>query len=189
LQSHTKLRSFGGRRFPWDPHAHLLTSLAVYHHAPSDYLCPLCILAAGSDNPPPHGAQSDVVFRTQHVTAFIGARFWPNNHGPVVVVPNEHVENIYELVPELAVHVHEAARQVALALKQVYRCDGITTWQHNEPAGSQSVWHYHLHVLPRYPADSLYELSQQQRYTEPEERKPFAERLRAHFAQGGRTAY
>jgi histidine triad (HIT) family protein len=83
--------------------------------------------------------------------------------------------------------VHEAARQVALALKQVYGCDGITTWQHNEPAGSQSVWHYHLHILPRYDADGLYELIQRQRYTEPEERKPYAERLRAHFEQRERA--
>ncbi len=160
----------------------LLTSRTVYHHAPADYVCPLCLLVAGGDSPSPHCAQSDLVFRTTHVTAFIGARFWPNNLAPVIVIPNRHVENIYELVPELALHVHEAARQAALALKQVYGCAGITTWQHNEPAGSQSVWHYHLHVLPRYEADGLYELSQQNRYTTPEERRPYAERLRAHFA-------
>jgi histidine triad (HIT) family protein len=102
------------------------------------------------------------------------------------VVPDEHVENIYELVPELAVHVHEAARQVALALKQVYRCDGITTWKHNEPAGRQPViLALSLARLATLRCRRLYELSQQHRYTEPEERKPYAERLRAYFARGG----
>lgn len=157
----------------------------MYHHRLPDYLCPLCELAAGRDCPSPHCCQSDVVFRTEHVTAFIGARFWPNNAAPTIVIPNQHVENIYELVPQLAVHVHEAARQLALALKRVRGCAGITTWQHNEPAGSQSVWHYHLHVLPRFDGDGLYELSPQNRYSTPEERAPYAEQLRAHFAHGG----
>jgi histidine triad (HIT) family protein len=119
--------------------------------------------------------------RTEHVTAFIGARFWPNNPAPAIVMPNPHVENIYDLLPDLAVHVHEAARQLALALKHVRRCAGITTWQHNEPAGSQSVWHYHLHVLPRFESDNLYELSPHSRYTAPEERAPYAKQLREYL--------
>jgi histidine triad (HIT) family protein len=161
----------------------------VYGHAPSDYLCPLCALAAGRDNPEPHCGQSDRVLRTDHVTAFIGARFWPNNPAPVLVMPNQHVESIYELGPELAVHVHEAARQVALALKRVRTCAGITIWQHNEPAGGQTVWHYHLHVVPRYVGDRLYELIQQNRYTNREERAPYAARLREYLAaaDGGRA--
>jgi histidine triad (HIT) family protein len=165
--------------------------LMVYRHAPSNYFCPLCELAAGRDNPAPHCGRADRVFYTDHVTAFIGARFWPNNPAPVIVVPNQHVENLYELGPELGAHIHEAARQAALALKRVRRCAGITTWQHNEPAGNQSVWHYHLHVFPRYDGDGLYELSQQHRYTTPEERAPYAEQLREYFAaadaSGART--
>jgi histidine triad (HIT) family protein len=153
----------------------------MYRHAPEDYSCPLCLVAAGGNNPSPHCCQSDVVLRTERVCAFIGARFWPNNAAPVVVVPNRHIESIYDLVPEIGVHVHEAARQVALALKRVYDCAGVSTWQHNEPAGDQSVWHYHLHVIPRYEGDRLYDLAGSSRYTEPEERKPHAERLRAYF--------
>ncbi|WP_222619102.1 hypothetical protein [Ornithinibacillus hominis] len=38
------------------------------------------------------------------------------------------------------------AQLTALAMKDTYDCDGITTRQHNEPAGSQDVWHYYLHV-------------------------------------------
>lgn len=154
----------------------------MYSHAPPSYLCPLCELAAGRDSPAPHCGRSDLVFCTDYVTAFVGARFWPNNPAPVLVMPNQHVENIYELGPELAVHVHEAARQVALALKRVRTCAGITTWQHNEPAGNQSVWHYHLHVFPRYDGDQLYELTEHHRYTDREERAPYAAQLREYFA-------
>jgi histidine triad (HIT) family protein len=56
----------------------------------------------------------------------------------------------------LSARVHDCARAVALALKAAYACDGVSTRQHNEPAGSQDVWHYHLHVFPRYVGDGLY---------------------------------
>jgi histidine triad (HIT) family protein len=154
----------------------------MFLHAPPGYVCPFCVVVAGGENRPPYSQQSDVVFRAAQATAFINARWWPNNPGHVLVVPNVHIENLYALVPEVAVHVHEAARQVAMALKQVYRCDGVSTRQHNEPAGDQEVWHYHLHVFPRYADDGLYDLDGQHRVTTPEERAPYAERLRAYFA-------
>jgi histidine triad (HIT) family protein len=155
---------------------------AVFRHAPPDYVCPFCLIIAGGDNRAPYSVQSDVVFRGLHATAFINARWWPNNPGHVLVIPNAHVENMYELVPELSAHVHEAARQVALAFKAVYLCDGVSTRQHNEPGGDQEVWHYHLHVFPRYSGDRLYTLSDQHRFTSASERAPYAARLRAHFA-------
>jgi histidine triad (HIT) family protein len=150
----------------------------MFEHAPEGYACPFCSVAAGRDTPP-HSLQSDVVTRTPAVTAFISARWWPNNPGHVLVVPNAHVENIYALPPELAARLHEVARSVALAFKHVYRCDGVSTRQHNEPAGDQEVWHYHLHVFPRYPNDRLYEL--QGRFVPAAERAPYAQRLRTHL--------
>jgi histidine triad (HIT) family protein len=57
------------------------------------------------------------------------------------------------------------------------RCDGVSTRQHNGPGANQEVWHYHLHVFPRYPNDGLYDAAA--RMTEPPERQPYAERLRA----------
>jgi diadenosine tetraphosphate (Ap4A) HIT family hydrolase len=41
-------------------------------------------------------------------------------------------------------------------MKDAYRCDGVSTRQHNEPAGDQDVWHLHVHVLPRHQGDQLY---------------------------------
>lgn len=40
-------------------------------------------------------------------------------------------------------------------MKAAYGCDGVSTRQHNEPAGDQDVWHYHLHVVPRWHGDAL----------------------------------
>ena len=48
------------------------------------------------------------------------------------------------------------AQQVALAMKRAWAPEGVSTRQHNEPAGNQHVWHYHLHVFPRFEGDMLY---------------------------------
>ena len=152
----------------------------MYHHTPPGYDCPFCRIVQGEDVVG-GTVQPDVFYRTDDVTAFICLTWWVNTPGHAIVIPNHHVENIYDLLPEIAAPVHEAARQVAIALKQVYRCDGISLRQHNEPAGCQDVWHYHLHVFPRYTGDQLYERHAEYRLTTPQERLPYAEKLRAYF--------
>ncbi len=72
--------------------------------------------------------------------------------------------------------IHGCARAVALALKAAYGCDRVSTRQHNEPAGGQDVWPYHLHVFPRYPGDGLY--GSYRRPTSAEARAAFAHKLR-----------
>ena len=148
----------------------------MYRHAPRGYDCPFCAVVRGEDRPP-WSVQADVVWRDGATTAWINPRWWANNPGNVVVVPDRHVENLYELDRALGGAVHETARRVALAMKSAYVCDGISTRQHNEPAGDQEVWHYHLHVFPRYAGDDLY--GSRFRSTLPEERRPYVERLRA----------
>lgn len=154
----------------------------MYNHAPEGYECPLCHVARGLDNDPPYTRRSDVVIRDEHVTAFVSSHWWPHNPGHVIVIPNSHVENIYDMSPDLLLAVHTAARQIAIAFKRVYQCDGTSTRQHNEPAGNQDVWHYHLHVFPRYASDDLY--GSRRCITTVEERTPYAHRLRTYFENG-----
>lgn len=123
--------------------------------------------------------------RTDTTTSWISKRWWDNNPGHVLVAPNVHIENMYELPRDLAGDIHEAARTIARGMKLAYACGGISTRQHNEPAGYQDVWHYHLHVFPRYADDDLY--GSAYREVEPDERRPYAERLRRVIA-GGRVA-
>jgi histidine triad (HIT) family protein len=148
----------------------------MYRHAPLDYECPFCAVVRGEEHPP-WTFRADVVWCDSASTAWVNRRWWENNPGNVVVVPNRHVENIYELDRELAADVHETARRIALAMKEAYGCAGVSTRQHNEPGGDQEVWHYHLHVFPRWEGDDLYRSAH--RLTTPEERRPYAERLRA----------
>lgn len=146
----------------------------MYNHAPEGYDCPFCRLVRGLDTV--RSSQEDVVYRDNDVTAFLSAGWWPNNPGHVLVVPNEHYENMYDLPSELVTPIQRVAREIAIAFKETYGADGVSTRNHNEPHGMQDVWHYHLHVFPRYAGDDLY-LHRRSDST-PEERHPYATRLR-----------
>jgi histidine triad (HIT) family protein len=149
----------------------------MYTHAPEEYDCPFCRLVRGGDTSV--SSQEDVIYRDAEVTAFMAAGWWPNNRGHVLVVPNDHYENIYDLPPELGTPIQRVSRDVALAFKATYGCDGVSTRQHNEPHGMQDVWHYHVHVFPRYRDDHLY-LTRREPST-AEGRHPYAEKLRAYL--------
>jgi histidine triad (HIT) family protein len=151
-----------------------MTSL---HHAPDQYACPFCQIVDGLLDP------TGVVEPGAVVTTLISKWWFPRNPGHVLVVPNEHVENVYAISDELLGVVYTKARRVAIALKEIYGCDGTSMRQHNEPAGDQDVWHFHVHVLPRYRGDDLYLSHREHRETTLAEREPYATRLREYFQQ------
>jgi len=128
----------------------------MHNHAPQGYICPFCLLIRRVENDLTQLRQTDIVFQTSDVTAFIATRKFPNNTGHVLIIPNVHYENIYDLPLEISAKVHALSRDVALAMKSEYRCDGIMLRQHNEPGGDQYIWHYHLHVIPRYHNDKFH---------------------------------
>jgi histidine triad (HIT) family protein len=157
----------------------LLENPQRFSHQPDDYQCPICRIVAGIDVPGIGTKHMDVVIRDAMTTAFVASHWWPKNAGHVLVVPNEHYENVYDIPASVLAEVQIMGQRVALALKATYACEGTSFRQHNEPAGNQEVWHYHLHVFPRYVDDDLY--VQTRRETTPAEREPFAAKLRLYL--------
>lgn len=153
----------------------------MYNHAPDGYDCPFCRLAKGLDSD--RSSQDDVIYRDGDVTALISLHWRPNNPGHVLVVPNGHFENVYDLPPELGTPIQRVIRNVAIAMKRAYGCDAVSTVQHNEPHGNQDVWHYHVHVFPRYEGDDLY--GSRRRMKTAEERRPYADMLRNALSPAG----
>jgi histidine triad (HIT) family protein len=145
----------------------------MYNHTPSDYNCFFCCLVNKIECADNDLQQSDIVHQNQEVTAFMAMRRFPKNPGHVLVIPNQHFENIYDLPDDFGGQIHRLAKSVALAMKATYHCDGILLRQHNEPAGGQHLWHYHLHVIPRYENDG-FDFSQ---------KEPFLASERAQYAQ------
>ena len=148
-------------------------------NAPGGYVCPICAGLRQPGGPDTLIVESDFVYRDEHVSAFINTFFMGKNVGHVIVVPNGHYENIYDIPAEIGHKVFDAAQKIAIAMKQAYNCDGITTRQNNEPAGDQHGFHFHFHVLPRYHDDGYNQVQpKDKRLAEPEERAGYAEKLR-----------
>ncbi len=145
----------------------------MYNHAPDNYICPFCRIVQKLDE----DRIPDMIYQDEDITVFIALEHFPNNLGQALIIPNQHFENIYDLPLHLATKIHDCARKLALTLKESYSCDGISLHQHNEPAGNQRVWHYHLHVIPRYKNDGVYTGLLVQRLASSERAK-YARKLR-----------
>lgn len=151
----------------------------MHNHASSDYICPICLGVSGVETEDTLLRLTDIVYIDEFVTAFINSFWIKNNPGHVIVVPNDHYENLYELPSDLGMHIFNISKKVAIAMKEAYGCDGITILQNNEPAGGQHAFHYHLHIFPRYEHDELHENMYDKQLADPIKRKEFADKLRS----------
>jgi histidine triad (HIT) family protein len=78
------------------------------------------------------------------------------NPGHVLVAVKPHVENIFGLDDTLAAAVFQTAARVARAVKKAYSPEGVTLYQANGSAAGQTVYHFHLHLVPRYDKDGMH---------------------------------
>lgn len=74
----------------------------------------------------------------------------PATKGHVLVLPKEHYANVYEMPDELVAKAYQVAKKVAEELKDITGCEGINILQNNGEAAGQTVFHFHIHVIPRY---------------------------------------
>jgi histidine triad (HIT) family protein len=77
------------------------------------------------------------------------------NPGHMLVTVKQHVENIYGLDETLAAAVFRTAARVARAAKKAYAPEGLTLYQANGVAAGQTVFHFHLHLVPRHARDGM----------------------------------
>ncbi len=88
------------------------------------------------------------VYEDEHVLAFLDISQVTKGH--TLVIPKEHHENLYELPSEAAEKVFSVVPKIAKSIKERFQPIGLNLLNNNgEPAG-QSVFHYHVHILPRY---------------------------------------
>ncbi|QUI21276.1 HIT family protein [Vallitalea pronyensis] len=80
---------------------------------------------------------------------------FPASKGHTLIIPKEHIENIYELDTESASRLFALATHIAKVLKNIYQCDGLNIIQNNGEAAGQTVFHFHLHLVPRYKDDHV----------------------------------
>ena len=79
----------------------------------------------------------------------------PAAKGHVLILPKEHFDNIYELDDDTAAHVFKVAAKISKAYKKALDFDGLNIVQNNGEVAGQTVFHFHMHIIPRYKGDTV----------------------------------
>jgi histidine triad (HIT) family protein len=109
--------------------------------------CVFCRIRAGKE-------PASIIYQDERVTAFMDIQ--PVNEGHVLVIPNVHAAELGELNPEAAADLFRAAHMIAGAIRRSdVRCEAINLWMADGKAAGQTVFHVHLHLIPRYKGDGL----------------------------------
>ncbi len=94
-----------------------------------------------------------VVHEDEHTLAFMD--LGQVNPGHVLVAVKAHAENLYALNDGQAGAVLRAAARVARAIRDAFAPQGLSVYQANGKAAGQTVFHYHVHLVPRYEGDGM----------------------------------
>ena len=79
----------------------------------------------------------------------------PASKGHALILPKEHYRNLYDLDDKLAAKVLVLAKKMTGKMRDVLNCDGYNIVQNNEECAGQSVFHFHMHMIPRYKGDNV----------------------------------
>ena len=79
----------------------------------------------------------------------------PASKGHALILPKEHYTNLYELSNELAAKALIVAKKVITKMTAILGCDGYNVVQNNGEAAGQTVFHFHIHLIPRYKEDDV----------------------------------
>ena len=108
--------------------------------------CIFCKLANGV-------FETNTIYEDELVRVILDAS--PATYGHALVLPKEHYRNLFDLDEKYASHVLVVAKKIANVMKDVLGCTGLNIMQNNEAVAGQTVFHFHLHIIPRYDDDNL----------------------------------
>lgn len=77
----------------------------------------------------------------------------PVTKGHALILPKEHYANLYELPEEVAAETMKLAKKMATVMTQKLGCQGFNLMQNNGEIAGQTIFHFHLHLIPRYEGD------------------------------------
>ena len=134
--------------------------------------CVFCRIVAGQ-------IPSTRVYEDEHTLAFMD--LGQVNPGHVLVALKKHAANLFELDDIQAAAVARASTRVARAIRDAFGPAGLSVYQANGKAAGQTVFHYHVHLLPRHDADGM-ELIWPVKNPPREKLEGYAEKIRKQLA-------
>ncbi|HLR70088.1 MAG TPA: HIT family protein [Pseudogracilibacillus sp.] len=96
------------------------------------------------------------VYEDEHVYAFMDISQVTTGH--TLIIPKVHTRNIYDTPPEVASELFARVPKIAQAIKKAYKPAGINLLNNNEAPAMQTVFHLHIHLIPRYGEDDGFNL-------------------------------
>lgn len=108
--------------------------------------CIFCKIIAGQ-------APASFVYQDEQVIGIMSLD--QPNPFKVLIIPKAHREMIYDLSDDLAGQIFTATAKVARAIRKASKCPGLNVIQSNGRLGQQDVFHFHLHLLPRFEDDPI----------------------------------
>ena len=106
--------------------------------------CIFCKIAAGE-------IPSKTIYEDENFRVILDIS--PATKGHALILPKEHYANLYELPDEMAGKVMLLAKRLAAHMTEALGCDGFNLMQNNGEVAGQTVFHFHLHLIPRYQGD------------------------------------
>ncbi|MDO8554386.1 MAG: HIT family protein [Candidatus Micrarchaeota archaeon] len=94
-----------------------------------------------------------IVYEDEHVLAFLDIK--PVARGHTLVIPKKHATDIFELDDKSAEEILKVAKKVSTGILKSLGAAGINLLNANRKEAGQSVFHYHMHVIPRYTGDGM----------------------------------
>lgn len=133
----------------------------------ADTNCIFCRIAGGD-------IASSTVYEDEQFRVILDLS--PATKGHALILTKQHYANIYEIDDAVLSDLILLAKRVAKAMKATLGCDGVNIVQNNEKASGQTVFHFHLHVIPRYNDDGQ-QIGWKPGTSEPDEQARLAEMI------------
>jgi histidine triad (HIT) family protein len=118
---------------------------------------------------------SHKVYEDEFTFAFLDIN--PHNKGHVLVVPKTHFRNVFDIDEETFCALMKTVKKLAPAVQKATGAEGINIGMNNEKAAGQIVFHAHVHIIPRFEDDQIYQPAKYMKYAEGEMEK-IAESIR-----------
>jgi histidine triad (HIT) family protein len=139
--------------------------------------CIFCAIVAGR-------APCFRIYEDERVLVFLD--IFPNSPGHTLLIPKAHAENLYESEPDDLAAVVRTSKRIAQTLRRELEFDGLSVVQLNGAAAGQTVFHYHMHLIPRKQGQSM-QIHSRVRGNDAELAR-MAERLRSSLENDGAGA-
>ncbi|TGY96072.1 HIT family protein [Petralouisia muris] len=106
--------------------------------------CIFCKIAAGE-------IPSKTIYEDEQFRVILDIS--PASKGHALIIPKEHYADIYKLPEDMAGQAMILAKKLALHMTETLNCDGFNIVQNNGETAGQTVFHFHMHLIPRYEQD------------------------------------